>query len=659
MNIAEVADLLIRAVETADFDSAAPFVQIVPRDTIQNIEFREACVRLGDADPTYAEILWEMCSHDTLFLFNVFYWTIDPRPTSVWRTGKSPESPFITYNDPPKFLPYKPELERFQDSHILEVERSIEEGEQQVHEKSREQGGSWDILGVYLKYFIFRSNVSFMLGSKKEENVDKGIGEVKTLMGKIDFLLQNLPTWIISEGEYFRKFKLFRNLVLGGTISGEATNENFAVSGRETSIFLDEFGKVREPMGSKIVQGILEVADSILYLSTSEGEATAFYQRRKAPDVKVLQLHWTLHRDKAAGLYHVAEDRSVTILDTEYTFPPGFEFRNSEQALEETGDKMAPWRGLRSPWFDGRCDRYGNNLLMISRELSINHGASGGQFYPNLAEIEKYHASLPVWEGDIIYDPMTARGGELIERAGGPLRLWVEPHDGRLTGIEPLLSADISMGTGASNSVLSLGCMKMAKKIGTYVTAHMGPEKFGRLSAAIGWWLQQAGEPEPEIIPEANGPGRTYMDSLKDVGYYRIWKNRNEKDDTKRASTIAGFWMQNNKDYLLGAHAAALVKGDYVTPDADEYDECGQYILQNDRTPVFSGELMQDDPSGAGANHGDRVISSALLWHAMRARKGLLDVTRKSKDSVPENSYMGRRLAWERENDPRKIIYRY
>ncbi len=68
---------------------------------------------------------------------------------------------------------------------------------------------------------------------------------------------------------------------------------------------------------------------------------------------------------------------------------------------------------------------------------------------------------------------------------------------------------------------------------------------------------------------------------------------------------------------MLNDWAAALESGRFIVRSDETLQEAQCYI-HTPQGPEHSGSLAEQDPSGAKANHGDRVIASALCWKGMR-----------------------------------------
>lgn len=110
------------------------------------------------------------CKEDPIFFFNMFLWTYNPRLAK-------PHVPFITY-------PY-------QDDFIKQIVSAVETGIDVWIEKSRDMGLSWVMLGIFLRWFLFKE-WSVLLWSYKEDYVDAQ-GNMDSAFERLRYMLKRLP----------------------------------------------------------------------------------------------------------------------------------------------------------------------------------------------------------------------------------------------------------------------------------------------------------------------------------------------------------------------------------------------------------------------------------------------------------------------------------
>lgn len=327
-----------------------------PKSYKENLAFRAQILRKCTKDPVYREMVRELFFKDILFAFNVFFFTYDPR--------KRPrhQQPFCTY--------------LYQDETILALVQKIINGEDIGIEKSRDMGATWMVLLTFLWFWLNPSGgADFLLGSRIEDYVDKR-GDPRTHFEKVRYALYRLPGWLRPKGFRKNKHDNFLRLVnpeTGSTMTGESNNPNFSTQGRYLAIFFDEFAKW-ENTDSSAWMAAGDATPCRIPVSTPFGAGGEYYKIVTDGKTKIMTLHWTLHPEKAFGLY------------CEFP-PPNF---NDKEAL---GEKYEPEVKLRSPWYDKECIR--RKPTEIAQELDIDYlGAGRPVFEGRAAKSLAYYRKL-------------------------------------------------------------------------------------------------------------------------------------------------------------------------------------------------------------------------------------------------------------------------
>ena len=143
------------------------------------------------------------------------------------------------------------------------------------------------------------------------------------------------------------------------------------------------------------------------------------------------------------------------------------------------------------------------------------------------------------------------------------------------------------------------------------------------------------------LIWEANGPGMEFRDRVLELGYRNFYYRRQEDQITKKVSQIPGWWsMPGTINSLLGAYRRVLIDNKYRVRSKAELEECRHYIFTKGYAK-HSGAVNTDDETGAGFNHGDRPLSSALCWKGMNEVSAPLEF---EEPEIPVGSF-----AWRRE----------
>ena len=561
------------------------------------MSYRKRIIKLGNESESAREELWEACKRDLLFYVNTFVWVYDPRnmppvPRSV---------PFVTWP--------------FQDAGFLKLYLAILKQYHLLIEKTRDMGASWMLLVVFDWLWRFHDEVSLLLGSRKEEYVDNGKRDKKSLFGKLDHLDDHLPHWLIPKG--FERTNLKRwNGETESIITGESTNKDFGRGDRRTAVGLDEFAAVEN--GFAILQAIYDTTGCVIYNSTHQGISTAFYDRRNNPLIKKLVFHWTQHPQKAKGLYFDKDGKP------------------------------------RSPWYDHEC-AVRKHRILIAQELDIDPQGSADIFFDpqTITRLEQDTCRAPMTYGKLHYDNFDM-GVEHFQRTPhGELKLWINldakgspPADRRYA-----IGADIGMGmggSGSSNSALVVGDCKTQEQVATLATPNMVPEEFARYAVALAKFFHRA-----HLIWESNGPGRIFGKVVMESGYRNIYYRTDEKKLSPKLTDIPGWAAtKDSKLSLLGEYRRATTLGDYIIRDVDEANEMYAFVYLEGGAVAHSGSTSGLDPSGAKENHGDRVTGSALCWLGMKGRPKLgVGVPLKA----PEGSFQWRREQRENvESEPKQ-----
>lgn len=552
----------------------------IPKGTRANLQWRQNVHRRVLEDPSFAEVIIQACTEDPLFFLNGFGYTYDPRREPF------PKVPFILY-DP------------FQEKAITEIILAINSHDLLI-EKSRDMGASWLCMSAFTWAWLFRPMQSFLCVSRVEDYVDKQ-GNPKALFWKFDFLLGNLPTWLRPRGykESIHRAKLhIENPENGSVIDGESTTGNVARGDRRTAELFDEFAAV-----DRAHEALSSSRDSTkcrIFNSTPNGVNNAFYELRQK-GIRKLRLHWSEHPIKSKGLYTTDENGKLQIIDTRH-YPDGY-----EPILDGK---------LRSPWYDGECERAANNQE-IAQELDIDYLGSGFQYFSAdliYQAIRKY-ARPPLSVGDLDFDSTTIEPTTYREDLHGSLELWclLNNDDKPPTDQTYVVANDVSAGTGASNSAIAVWNKETNEKVAQYTNAHIRPEAMAKQAIALARWFGNA-----LLIWESNGPGRQFGSRVMDIGYNNVYYRQRIETISKKQTDIPGWAStRETKSVLMGGYRAAVEKFKCVNRSKESLEECLEYIFSPDGSISHSRSLNKTDPSGASANHGDRVIADALAQYAI------------------------------------------
>jgi hypothetical protein len=192
-------------------DAAIAYRTLVRRQMDGDPEVRKTVMRLADADPAYA-----------LLIFGVIH---EPR----MRGGRGGVQPFIPFG-------WQVDLIRW-----FEGRMSLDMGDGYVS-KARGIGATWIFCWLALHGWLFRGPWDVLLVSRNAEQVDK-TGDKKSMFNKIDFFMENLPDFLVPKGfdrEKHRFLRLMLHPSNGNVISGDATTIKAGRGDRSTFILYDE-----------------------------------------------------------------------------------------------------------------------------------------------------------------------------------------------------------------------------------------------------------------------------------------------------------------------------------------------------------------------------------------------------------------------------------
>ena len=547
----------------------------VPKDIRKNLLFRRKVVEFCINNEEYAKEIRRTCKKDILFYLNTFAWTYNPKNVPGLKV-----LPFISYE--------------FQDYFIIELVKAIFEGHDILGEKSRDMGATWMVIYVGEWLWHFYGMESGLFVSRTEDYVEDP-GNPKALFWKFDFHTDHLPMFlkpVIQKTDMHRK-----NQINGSVIDGESTTGNVARGDRRTFIFLDEFAAVKE--GQQVLTSTRDATNCRIFVSTPQGCEGAFSDMAQT-DIKKVTMHWSLHPEKAAGLYRYNRG-DLEIIDKQYKFPEGYRFI-------QRGD--GKWS---SPWYDIQRKRCASDRE-AAQELDINYFGSGDQFFDTSFLKQTYlprHCVPPWFEGELVIDDEDTLQCHFEERPGGKLKLWmILENDGRPLENEMYgEAADISAGTGASNSVISIGNFKTKEKVAEWADNHTSPEDCAKVAVCLAIFFNRA-----YMIWEMNGPGHIFCNKVVDKYYYdNIYYRQNDTSITKKVTDLPGWWSTgDSKNALLGTYRSGLASETFINHSEPAVKETFQYVYTKSGVEHSSTQNSSED-SGTKKHHGDRVIADALL----------------------------------------------
>lgn len=584
----------------------APFAHHVPRDVEQNLKYRARIHRRVIEDPSYADVLRDACARDPIFYINAFGYTLDSRPSI---DNPFTKIPFILYP--------------FQEKGLLKILHAISAPSYDLFiEKTRDMGASWLCVLAFEWMWHFSPKLSkptFIMGSRDKTYVDDAAND-KALFWKIDYFHEHQPDWLMPKGydrEQHRHVMKMVNPENGALITGETTTKNFARGARATAILLDEFAAVDQ--GYAIMPSTLAATKCRIFNSTPQPGGNAYADLRHT-SIKKLTFHWRDHPIKSKGMYRTNTDGTLYVIDHS-GYPKDY-----KPILDGK---------LRSPEYDDYESR--SSPRQMASEWDIDYEGSGHQFFTPSAiqEAIRKFARPPILVGDLGYDSVTGEPLTFREREGGHIHLWsLLDGDGKMGGNRKfIVGVDVSVGTGSSNSVLAAYDEANHEKVLEYANPYIRAEDFAFQAVAIARWLNKA-----LLIWERNGPGLPFGSRVIELGYGNIYLRKREDKIFKEVTQEPGWYSDpKTKQSLLEEYRSVVEKGTLINRSKIALEETLEYVF-TPTSVAHSRENDKADPTGAKANHGDRVIADALAYRGLTERKFL---PKSAKTVIPIGS-----LAW-------------
>jgi hypothetical protein len=190
----------------------------------------------------------------------------------------------------------------FQKKLIRELVLSIERGSDFLIEKSREMGVSWTVLYVFTWYWLFKPGSNFLIGSYKEKLVSDGT--IDSMFGKLKYIMDSLPNWILPKGfvpkKHFTRMNLY-NPQIDSYITGDTMNSDFGRGARKTAIFFDELGFW--DYGKSAWEASSQTTSCRIGNSTPNGYN--YYKMLVDSGLHTLRLHWSEHPLKDLNWYNL------------------------------------------------------------------------------------------------------------------------------------------------------------------------------------------------------------------------------------------------------------------------------------------------------------------------------------------------------------------
>lgn len=653
-----------------------PHFDLVPGNLSENIEFRKAIRIRAANDEEYQQQMIQKCREDSLFWLSAFCMLFEPRPT-------------------PRLMPFIPW------PHQIPVWVTTEQylGYGDIGwEKSRGEGASWMACMLLLHRWLFTKMFAAGIVSKDEASVDSP-DNPDSMFWKLVWQISKMPFWMTPKYTRTMRQHTIHNEDNGSTITGFAATPNVGSGGRKTVFVLDELAKFprggKPPADHACMDSVQHVTDSRLLISTPFGPDGAYYRAmHENSDIVKLRLHWSQNPTRIQGAYRVhisrSNRRTVELVDLDFwlqrardnghpestkadlpglarqiraeSVPNPFSYRFMMDGDFVRGEE------LRSVWYDTQCRRPGATARSIAQELDLDYGGSASRFFnvELLNRIQREYCRPPTCRCEILYDMNAETHTQLSKPTirrndSGRLLLWFEPD---MFNRPPqnrnyVLGVDIAAGTGgvlSSNSSVTIMDRELGKQVGELTTPYILPTDMAAICVALCYYF--AGKSGPAmLIWEVNGPpGAQFGKRIVELEYNNVYMRGSDSGETfYRGYSKKIGWRsdKNSKPIVLGEFARALDSGDCTIRSRDTIEEAKFYMNKIGGTIEHASASTEEDPSGAGERHGDRVIGAALAWWGCREYRKLPG---NEQADVNPHTFEGRRRESRKEQRKEKKV---
>jgi hypothetical protein len=586
--------------------AALPWYREVPKDPLEHFEWRVKLYEKAATDTDLQQDLLQACADDLLFYINSFCFIYEPRDGVLDCYGNPVYGniPFNTW--------------RHQDPLIAGLQKYF--GKRHIVErKSREQGASWKVLAAYSWAWRFRKHGCVLgMGSETMQKADDPARH-GSLGWKFDFILKNLPKWMLPRGwdpDKHRRVSshTWENPDTGALLYAESATENIGRSDRYTSFFLDEAGFFMRGYDQKAIVNLLATTNQILLISSSNDENTEHFRILSNPGPWLTYtLDWKDNPVHNIGKY-TAKKGKLVVLDEGYEFPPDYEFILDGR--------------IRSVWYDRKWRESSCNAKLMAREYDMDFGgASGKPFNPATIERFKTRCREPLSRGDLLAVPSNLKDSQWQPADRGPIALWVPLVDGKPPRMRLACGCDLGAGTGGSGSSNSTAIfidMVTRRQVAEVVRNDMYPDHFAEYVYAICAWFGW-GEQWPVLNWERNAmAGGHFTAKITELGYKNL-HYQSEGDEFRpyaKPGVLPGY-HNSNKAETMRPLILAMNDDTVELLSLPLILECGEYVFVDGVGGKIEHPKSRTafDASESGENHGDRAVGAAICVRALEARK--------------------------------------
>lgn len=589
----------------------------IPMRLKENLLYRQRLLKSCEGDEDVRETVFAACKESCSFFINAFCFTY-----SFFSSNEAGER--IQSNDANLAFILWPIQQRF----VSELIDSIDKGKDILCEKARDLGATTTVLAVLTWYFLFKEDFSAIVMSRREASVDVlsglptgypygRIADPGTLLGRIDYTLSRLPSWMLPELK--RKRLQIYNATLNSRITGESSTASAGSGDRRTAIFMDEFSKMEN--AAEIKRSTRDVSACRIVVATANGAGTCFSEWAVSGAIPVFPMPWFEHPAKGIGRQVIAVNGRW-----EVTSPWLEQERKSRTPRELAIEVLCDHAGSAETYFDVV------DLLRYRRDICT-------------APIRKVGISFDKTQSDarILWAVRTRNVKSVSVVPSGSWNLWCQlgstgrPDQNRTY----VFGVDISKGQGASNSVISVLCTETKEIIAQYANAEVMPHDLVKIAIAAAIWFGGKNR-MPLIIPETNGDaGWVFIKLLvKTYNYPNVYRDRQAGTQAEKRGKRYG-WRSSRekKSILLGAIRKAVCERTVKIRDEQTMVEAASYVYFIEGG-IGPASLVKESES-ARKTHGDRLMAAALAyWGGMNE----MNRTQVSRNRTPPEGSFAHRM---------------
>lgn len=483
----------------------------------------------------------------------------------------------------------------------------------------------------------FHENRQIRCISSKEERVDSADDE-DALFQKLDFIESRMPPALSVRGDmhdaqHGRPAMKVINSRVGNQIRGEASGKHAGRGGRNFVAFRDE--EAAATHGTEITRSLNQTTRMQVRVSTPNGVGNSFHTAKTNGGIDWITLHWSLHPEKAQGLYSI-EGGKITFIDVEWhDAHPDYKCMTSPT----NSDPGAPWEFLRSPWFDGE-ERGADSVQDIAQEIQISYLGSGSPFFraDKLAEAQVRNVRPPDHVGNIMdflpeyclySETETLRFTDRDVRSD-KLKLWFNPVNGMVPrNTTYTMGIDVATGNGgASDSCVSIADDTTKEKVAEYRSNGITPEDFSRLCVAMyRWFSTDMGA--PFMAWDQGGAGGPFGTKVLEHGGIDVFYYRSRDEKHPKPGRRPGVPSNRSiKKELFTDYREAIFYGGFFTPSLESYRQAEQFVHDGKGGIVHMISKTTDNMADTGDQHGDVTTSEVILVRALLDRPEPMPILR-------------------------------